>query len=148
MLEQAHLIAPNRLPDGSVVWNDTGGDVGVVVTMLREYDERLHLVRNNTAGQWEVWRQCEDETPRRICSRKGVHVPDGPRLINFIAKHDTRRGWDPIAGLDAELAAEQAEKDRRFDEHAEDKADKLAFALGKDLGEPAQDGRLYTLGPR
>ena len=61
MLEQAHLIAPSRLPDGSTVWNDTSGDVGQVVTMLREYDPRLSLVRNNTEGRWEVWRQCEDE---------------------------------------------------------------------------------------
>lgn len=146
MLETAHLIAPSSLPDGSVVWNETGGDVGLVVTMLREYDPRLSLVRNNSAGQWEVWRQCEDEVARHICSRKGTHVPNGPALINFLASHDTRRGFDPIADVEAANVAAQAAQDREFDEHAEDKADKLAFALGRDLGEPMQDGRLIRLG--
>lgn len=145
-IDTPHLIAPRALPDGRVAWAETQGDVGAVVTMLREYDPRCSLVRDNAANQWEVWRQCEDEEPRRLCSRPGEHVPNGPHLIAHLAKHDTRRGFDPIKDVDAANAAINAERDRHFDELAEDKADRLAHALAKDLDEPMPDGKMIRLG--
>lgn len=145
-IDTAHLIAPRALPDGRVAWSEAGGDVGAVVDALRAYDPRLSLVRNNTDGCWEVWRQCEDEEPRKVGSRPGVHVPNGPKLVESLAARDTRRGFDPVADIDKMNAAAFADEDRAFDELAEDKADRLAYALGKDLGEPMADGRMIRLG--
>lgn len=134
------LAVANALPDGSVVWTDTAGDVGRVVELLREYDPDLRLVRNNRDERWEVWLGNQ-----RICRRDGMHVPDGHKLVAFIAAHDTRRGFDPIADVDRHNAAVDRARDQEAAEVFEDKADRLAHALGKDLDLPAQDGRLYPL---
>lgn len=145
-IDTPNLIAPRAMPDGRVEWAEAGGDVGQVVADLRAYDPRLSLVRNFELGQWEVWRQNEDEVARRICSRPGDHVPNGPGLIRFLAEHDTRRGYDPVSAVAAENAAVDRAKADRFDEISEDKADRLAHALAKDLDEPMPDGKMIRLG--
>lgn len=142
----SHLVAPAQLPDGTTVWSEAGGDVGVVVQMLREYDTRLNLCRSNVRDCWEVWRQCEDGEARRVASRPGTHVPNGPSLVAFLAAHDTQRGYDPVADTFAYNDRVDADRAAVAGERFEDKADRLAFALGRDLDEPAQSGRLYPLG--
>lgn len=145
-LHTPHLIAPSQVGDGRMVWQETSGDVASVVDQLRAYDDRLSLVRNLAENQWEVWRSCEDGEPRRVASRKGTQVPHGPSLIRFLAEHDTRRGFDPIADLEKHNAAVDRARDSDLDARFEESADKLAWAIGRDLGMPAQDGRIFTPG--
>lgn len=145
-LHEPHLIAPSQVGDGRMVWQETTGDVATVIDALRAYDPRLSLVRNVADDLWEVWRMCEDEVPRRIASRPGARFPHGPSLVRFIAEHDTRRGFDPVADVQAHNDAVDAAKLARDDDRNEAAADKLAWALGRDLDMPAQDGRIFTLG--
>lgn len=145
-LHTPHLIAPSQVGDGRTVWHETSGDVATVVECLRAYDDRLSLVRNVADNTWEVWRLCEDGEARRIAHRPGARFPNGPSLVRFIAEHDTRRGYDPVADTIAHNDRIDAERAARHDERAEQAADKLALALGRDLDMPAQDGRLYAMG--
>ena len=61
---------------------------------------------------------------------------------------DTRRGFDPYADVIAHNDAVDKAKLDAADDRQEDQADRLAFALGRDLDMPAQDGRVFTLGGR
>lgn len=141
-----HLIAARFLPDGSVVMEETGGAVGETIAAIRAYDPRVSLVRNTELDRWELWRLCEDGVPRRVGSRSGARVPHGATLVAHLAEHDTQRGYDPIAAVDAHNAAVDRERDRVFDDFAEEHADKLAHALGRDTGEPMQSGRFVRIG--
>jgi hypothetical protein len=129
-----------------MVMEEAGGDVGETIAAIRAYDPRVSLVRNNELERWELWRQCEDGVPRRVGHRDGTRVPHGATLVKHLAEHDTQRGYDPIKAVDEHNARVDAERDRVFEEHAEDTGDRLAFALGRDLGEPMQSGRFVRLG--
>lgn len=142
------LIGARALPDGSFEAVATAGDVADCSQKLRAYDERLSLVRNVLEKRWEVWRLCEDGESRRVGQLKQDRVPNGDRLLADLMAHDTRCGYDPVAEtLAHNNKIDKAIRDRHDDELGE-AGDKLAFALGRDLDEPAQDGRLYPLSGR
>ena len=79
-----------------------------------------------------------------VCTREGERLP-GNDLIRALIAADSRR-HDRLAQL---LAADDAHRqavNSRNDAMIEDRADKLAWALGRDLNMPAQDGRVIPLG--
>lgn len=140
-----HLIAPRQLPDGNILWEETGGDVGETVARLRAYDPRCSL-ELRPPHEWLITRLCEDGERRVVGRRVSERVPHGDRLVAELASHDTRRGYDPIADVDAHNDKIDASNAQKLSDETEGHADHLAWALGRDLSEPAQDGRLYALG--
>lgn len=145
----APLVVPRRLANGRVVFADAEAEISDRLrngdpTLGWEGDPALKLVRNIEAGRWEVWRTAPDRTDVLVCTRAGDRFP-GRDLIAALVKADSRR-HDRIAQIEAKLAAEVAEAQREDDEWSTHVADKFAFALGRDLGMPAQHGRPYALG--
>lgn len=131
------LTLPTFLPGGGSLWVD------------EDFYKRLHW--GDASIGWngdpdlgvyylgdriEIWRWCEDGEPRRIMrSKPGVRALDTAAL-RFLAEHDSRRrgGYDVKAEVDAHNAAIDADKERDFDAKLEAAADKLHWALRKDLG--------------
>jgi hypothetical protein len=155
-LDIPHLVAPRALPDGSVSWEEEKPDIA---KRIREGDgrlnwlgdDRLNLVLNMEFARqdplerglprWEVWRAHEEGDPTLVVTCVAQRI-DGDQLIMQLATHDSRTrdiAGDIIAARDKRAAT--LAKDAR-DEN-EGVADKLAWALGKDLGSPAQSGRIF-----
>lgn len=153
-----HLLAPRALPDGSISWEAQRPEIG---RMVRDGDpdtgwlgdERLSLVLNtsfaadhpevncNGAPRWEVWRAHEQGEPSLMvwCV---THRIDGHQLCRQLALHDSRThdiATEMLAARDKRAA------DLAADHRAENEAgaDKLAWALGRDMSAPAQSGRVY-----
>lgn len=158
-LDIPHLVAPRALPDGSVSWEEEKPEIG---RRLREGDgrlnwlgdDRLTLVCNKTyedpnprkAGwpRWEVWRAHEQGEPTLVvwCVTQRI---DGDQLLMQLSQHDTRThdiGQEILDARDARAASNAS----RFRDENEDIADKLAWGLGRDLGSPAQSGRVFGTG--
>lgn len=162
-LHTPHLIAPREKPDGTVSWEEQQPELA---RRIRDGDanlgwlgdERLSLHLNMThepdpvnapgvtVGRWEVWRRHDDGTSSVVCHMVGDR-PNADSLIRGLARNDSRTRDLAVEMIDTR-AAHEAERSRRFREHAEDKADKLHWALSRDLGEPAADGRLTRMGGR
>lgn len=153
----SHLVAPRALPDGSVSWE---ADKPEIAARIRDGDaefgwlgdDRLTLVLNKTFAatdprrlpRWEVWRAHEEGEPTLVVSCVAQRI-DGDQLVMQLAAHDSRT-HDVAAEL---LAARDTRRDRiqrDAHDHNEDKADKFAWAIGRDLSMPAQAGRVYRPG--
>lgn len=104
-----------------------------------EGDPRYCLYANPVEGTWELWR-LEHDGEYRIEGRQKQPGPGqhGQRLGNDLldtiltqlVKNDIRRGYDPVADIDAHDAAREREWDRNFGDWArEDFADRLKHAL-------------------
>lgn len=158
-LDIPHLVAPRTLPDGSVSWEEEKPEIA---KRIREGDARLHwlgddrlsLVLNKTFAdvdahgrglpRWEVWRSHEQGEPTLVSSCVSQRI-DGDQLIMQLAAHDSRThdiAQDVINARNDREA--RLAKDHR-DEN-EQNADKLAWALGRDLDSPAQSGRVFGTG--
>ena len=66
-------------------------------------------------------------------------------MLRALIAADSRRG-DRARALIAADDAHRRDVERRLDDQNEELADKLAWALGRDLGLPAQDGRHMPVG--
>lgn len=160
-LDVPHLIAPRELPDGSVSWEEEKPEIA---KRIRDGDPRFHwlgddrlsLVLNKTFAdddpqhrglpRWEVWRRHEEGEPTLVIHCVTQRI-DGDQLVLQLAAHDSRTRDLATEMLAAHHAKrEQLAKDAR-DEN-EGHADKLAWALGKDLSAPAQSGRIFRPGGR
>lgn len=144
------LLLPRELPDGSVVFADAEDSQAIGyrlrngdATLGWPGDPALSLVRNTTKDRWEVWRTHEDGTKSIVGHRAGTRLP-GNELILSIRDHDTRL-VDVLGGIERQNDELAAKRDARFREKTGDAGDKLAWALGRDLGEPAQDGKMFPL---
>ena len=144
------LLRPRELPDGRVSMEGEAE----IDRLLREGDPTcgwhgdatLSLWYNAINHKWEVWRRGDlDGTATFVCSATGDKLP-GKSLLRALAAHDTRH-HDVVAELDKHNAMVARQQEADFHAKIDDLSDKLAWALGKDLGEPAQDGRLYSLAP-
>lgn len=132
------LIPEGQLPDGSIQWTEKGSTAEHVVERLRAYDPRCSLVLNFKVGEWEVWRMCEDQRPRRLARLdNGGKVPNADQLIAQLAAFDTRRGYDPIADADADERALERAQAHALEEAVGDGHDRLHHALAHDLDLPA-----------
>lgn len=107
-----------------------------------EGDPRYCLYANPSENTWELWR-FEWDGEYRLEGRQKRPGPGqtgqtlGDDLLNTIltqlVKNDIRRGFDPVAEIDAHDAAREREWDRTFGDWArEDFADRLKHALMKD----------------
>ena len=154
------IVTPRYLPDGSVLWEH---EAPTIAQRIRDGDptygwlgdERLTLVHNavwvdpdtgKREGRWEVWRDHEDGTRSVVMWRRGRRLP-GPALLRALAEHDTRTR-DVLSEIDAHNEAVDRDRERVAREQRLDLADKLHWALCKDLGEPMPDGRHLPLSGR
>ncbi len=156
-MQTPNLVLPRSLPDGSVSWEAEKPELG---RRIREGDpvlgwlgdESLELVLNiehartdpNHLPRWEVWRKHPEGEPSMVAWIVRQRV-DGDQLIRQLAQHDTRTVdvvGEYFKARDAR--AERTAKDFRAEN--EQNADKLAWALGKDTGAPAADGRIFATG--
>lgn len=148
------LLEARALPDGTFEYLDATGTVDRLqqgdATLGWAGDENLSLCVDTKADEWVVYYRGPDGVNRPCMRRKHIPGEGVPTtsLIRAIVAHDTRH-IDVVAQVDkADLAAAKV-RDDRFHDRTGDAADKLAFALGRDLDIPAQDGRVYPLsGPR
>lgn len=132
------LEHPETLPDGRHLI--VSAEVQEVVARLRdgeptvgwEGDPRLALYRAEGADHWELWRMEADGQYRPIIrSKPGVSLMG---LIRWLVAHDTRRGHDPAAEVNAHNVARQSGLDERARSKMIDALDRVAFAIQKDLG--------------
>jgi hypothetical protein len=149
-----HLILPREKPDGTISWEE---EQTAIAARIRDGDAALgwlgddrlslHLnvafAREDPRGlpRWEIWRRDEDGGAAMVTSCVRLRI-DGDQLIRQLAAHDSRThdiAAEVLARNDTRVEASKA----AFREANEDRADKLAWALGRDLGIPAQDGRPY-----
>jgi hypothetical protein len=146
------ILAARALPDGRYEYAETSRIIEKLrdgePTLGWEGDPHLSLVLNASVGVWELWRRNPDNhdaPPLKIatCPNKGK-MP-GDELIRALISWDTRR-HNRLDQIDAENAAIQKARDDTFHEEMQAAGDKLHWALSKDLGIPAVDGKLYGLG--
>lgn len=144
------MYHPQLMPDGSTIIYD--GDVAKALTKGDptkgwEGDERLALTWNGKDQRIELWR-CEEDGEYRLVLRgkPGKRIVD-QGLIDFLVAHDTRRGYNPYAeAMAGNLANEKRIADER-DGAIGEVADKLHWALMKDIGhlEGGSRKRLHTV---
>jgi hypothetical protein len=147
-----HLIAAREQPDGTFSLEEQRPELGKRIrdgdpTLGWFGDDRLslHGARDDDGGvRFEVWRRHDDGTSTVVASKRGT-IGTGDSLIRLLAAHDTR-GRDLAAETIALRDRVKAAQRNDFMDEVEGKADKLAWALGKDLGTPAQSGKMFRLG--
>jgi hypothetical protein len=154
------LIAPREKPDGTVSWEEQAPELGA---LIRDGDGRsgwlgdpnLSLHCNTTYAdddpakkgwpRWEIWRRHDDGSSSLMVWCVLPRLPDGLRLTTMLARADSR-----THDIAEELLAARDKRDaaarKATTEQAEGLADKLAFALGRDLSLPAQSGRPFRTG--
>lgn len=141
------LTIPTLLPDGRSLWVDADfytrlhfGDASIgwngdPTLAVYHQGDRLEIVR------WA------DGTPQIIMRSKPGHKSLDTAALVFLAAHDSQRrgGYDAKQHVDSHnesvRAARQAEVDAKFEEAA----DKLHFALRRDLGEGGLRRRLTAM---
>lgn len=147
------LAAPTHLPNGQSLWVDADfyrrlhfGDASIGWngdTQLAVYHENDRLV---------IVRWCEDGEPRMIMRSKPGHKTLDTAALVFLAQHDSQRrgGFDAKEYVDRHNARINADRQRELDAKFEEAADKLHYALRRDIG--AHHGglskRLFSFAPR
>jgi hypothetical protein len=143
------LIPQGMLPDGRIEFVEHRSSAESVVERLREYDPALSLRINAVDDCWEIWRMCEDRKARRVGKLDGTHrLPSADHLIAQLAAFDSRLGFDPYEAMVAEEDRIERERRQDFADEQEDRADKLHYALSKDLSAHAPAARPIPLGGR
>jgi hypothetical protein len=149
------LQLPTPLPDGSTLLMDSdfehrlrSGDATVGWTG----DERLYAAFNPAEDRIEVWRWCEDDTPRLVArSRPGMRVLDAG-LLAYLAAHDSqsRRAFDAGRETIAHNERILAARSDAATAAREEAADRLHLALRQDAGAlyGGLSKRLYSFGPK
>lgn len=148
---------PQYEPDGSVSWEaeapgiadrirDGDPELGWLGDELLELRLNIEHARTHFTKlpRWEVWRKHPQGEPTMVISCIAQRI-DGAQLIRQLALHDSRT-HDVAAEILDKRDKVQAATEQAFRDENEEKADKLAWALGRDLSEPVQSGRYYPLG--
>lgn len=141
---------PVLLRDGSTLLLDHD-----FVTRLRTGDPTIGWLGDDRLGVYfandrlEIKRLCEDGSLQVIMrSKPGVRML-GTETLKFLAAHDGRgAGHDVVERVLAQNLRVEAEQDARFKEFCDESADRLEFALMKDIGRTEGSGlskRLYTV---
>jgi hypothetical protein len=93
-----------------------------------------------------VWRANEDGSDGRVFTAIGDWLPDPDFIVNDIAEHDVRNGYDPYGAY----VAAQAERERKIDVDLEDRlmasADRIHFELKDEFTAHAPASRPLFLG--
>lgn len=133
-----HEIVHPAIVDGRPLW--IAPEVQEMIDLLHngdptlgwEGDPRLALYRSE-GDRWELWRLEHDGEMRMFCrSKPGAKLDRG--LIVQLVAHDGRRGFDLKKHVDEANAAVHRANDARISDMQASAADKLAWALRKDLG--------------
>lgn len=152
-----YLVAPRELPDGTVVWDDHAPTIAERIrdgdpTYGWTGDPRLSLCLNTAYSDerdrywgvaWEIWRRHEDGSSSIVMRKKGAGLDAGV-LLRLLAEHDTRY-VDVIGAVGRANAELERGRDAAFHDVVEDRADRLAHALARDLDVAAPDGKVYPL---
>src|SRR5688572_28655510 len=145
------LSLPTLLADGSTLMVDHD-----FITRLHTGDPTIGWLGDERLGVYatpsgiEIRRLCEDGEIRTICrSKPGVRYLNTDTL-RYLAAHDGRgAGHDVVERVIAQNMAVEAEQDAKFKEFCDVTADRMEFAMMKDLGRTEGSGlskRLYTVG--
>lgn len=130
-------IAHPEWVDGKRLWLDP--EVQEIVDKLHfgdptlgwEGDPRLALYREGP--RWLIQRLEHDGEYRIVCwSRPGLELDE--RLLMHLMAHDARRGANPMEKVNKANEAVQKAKDSASTERVHSAAEKLQWALRKDLG--------------
>lgn len=143
------LTLPTLLADGSTLMVDHD-----FVTRLHNGDPTIGWLGDDRLGVYatptglEIKRLCEDGEIRVIMrSKPGVRVLNTDTL-RFLAAHDGRgAGADIVDRILAQNARVDEENAKKFKEFCDETADRLEFALMKDIGATEGSGarhRQYT----
>lgn len=123
---------PRRVKDGDA-------------TLGWEGDDRLRVFVNERTAEFEAWAPLEDRSDFYLAARSST--PEG--LVRQLARNDNRR-HDRLSEIVKanERAAASAKRD--YDDAFDDAADKLQFALRRDLGQHygGLTRRLYPISGR
>lgn len=130
------LVLPSVLPGGETLLQDHD-----FVTRLHEGDASIGWLGDERLGVYladdriEIWRHCEDGEPRLILRSRPGHRMLNTDTLRVLAAHDSRRrgGFDAVAEVNRHNAAVEQDRERRHDDSAGDLADRLHFALRRDL---------------
>lgn len=100
-----------------------------------EGDERLELAWNREEQRFELWRLEDDGQYHLVCrNRPGQRLVD-MNLIKRLVEMDRQRGYDPKTAIDAHNDKIDKEiMDQKTAEY-EQVAEKLKWAVKKDMGE-------------
>lgn len=147
------LTLPTFLPGGGSLWIDAD-----FIQRLHYGDATIGWNGDMSLGVYHegdrlvIARWCEDGEPRVIMRSKPGHKTLDTSALAFLAAHDSQRrgGYDVKADVDATRARIDADKQRATDAKFEEVADKLHFALRKDIGahEGGLSKRQFTFAPR
>jgi hypothetical protein len=131
------ISLPVLLNDGSTLLMDSDfeqrlkhGDASIGWTG----DERLGVYQAD--GRIEIRRLCEDDELRVVMrSRPGMRILD-TQALRFLAEHDSqsRRAYDVRADMDKHNATVERHAQADHRAHVEQFADKLRWAMRKDIG--------------
>lgn len=106
-------------------------------TLGWEGDPRLQMYVNPKDDVWVLMR-FENDGQYRVVTVSPVgqtlNNEEVNKLILRLVAHDTRRGFDPKAATDAHNAQQDKSEVDQLSEYNAQKADKLAWAIRKDLG--------------
>lgn len=145
------LSLPQLLADGSTLMVDSD-----FMTRLHEGDPTIDWLGDERLGVYatphgiEIKRLCEDGELRLIMrSKPNVRVLNTDTL-RFLAAHDSRgAGENMVEKVIAQNLAVEREQARKFKDVCDDMADRMEFALMKDIGRTEGSGltkRHYTVG--
>lgn len=142
---------PQFLPDGSVLVMDHD-----FVDRLKNGDPTIGWLGDERLGVYQegdclaIKRLCEDGVLRTICrSKPGVRYLN-TETLRYLARHDSRgEGHDVIDRIIAQNDGVRAQQRAALKDMCDDFADRMEFALMKDVGTTEGSGlrhRLYTVG--
>lgn len=143
------LSLPTLLNDGSVLMVEHD-----FMTRLHQGDPTIGWLGDERLGVYatptgvEIKRLCEDGELRVIMRSTKDRPVLGTDTLRFLAAHDSRgAGHDVVERMFAQNARVDAERAAKFKEFCDEAADRLEFALMKDIGATEGSGarhRLYT----
>ncbi len=129
-LSPQELIHPESI-GGARTWVP-GRGLDALADAMREFDPRLTLAFHGRDKRWEVWRYEGGEYNLVMRSRPGMGFP--ANVLEELRSRDVRNGYDPHAHVEAHNARVDADLDRKTDDEFGVGAEKLAWALRKDIG--------------
>lgn len=134
------ILRPHMQPDGGMVEIDSD-----LIDQLHngyaplgwEGDPQLFLAWNRQDQRIELWRHANDGTGKAFMVLRGpvgMRVAD-LRVIDFLVKHDTRRGYDPVQEMAKHNAARRKQVDDDTRDRMSEAADRLYHGFQKDIGQ-------------
>lgn len=131
------LLLPTFLPGGESLLQDHD-----FVKRLHEGDASIGWLGDERLGVYfaddriELWRHCEDGEMRLILRSRAGHRTLNTDTLRVLAAHDSRRrgGFDAVAETNRHNDALRARADDRHADQTGEFADRLHFALRKDMG--------------